>query len=319
MDRLQSVTRRDMWVHMLLYPTHTLPTAAAPVIVAVGLAAHNETLQLTLAVSAFLAGWLIQLGGVLTDNYENLVRNPDDQEHPELVQGLRSKVLTLSELKTTIVTSYFAALLAGAYLFYTSGVAVIVIGLLSIVASWMYSAGPFPFGERGLADPLFFVFFGIVSVTGSYFVQAAAAANEAATFWQNVPMTFPLSAFVLGLPIGALTTNILIIDDIRDRQFDVVKGKKTIAVRYGIKWSRVQFLALLVFSYLVPFLCWRGLDFSAWVLLPLLTVGFAIRISRKVLTLDRFPDLVPLTPMAARLLLTYAVLFAIGIAQGANR
>ena len=314
-DSARTPTRHDIWVHMLMCPTHTLPTAAAPVIVAIGLAAHNQTIQFTLALTAFLAGWLIQLGGVLTDNYENLVRNPNDQEHPELVQGLRHNVLTLLELKKTIYTCYFAALLAGAFLFYVSGFPVLVIGLLSICASWIYSAGPFPLGERGLADPLFFVFFGIVSVAGSYFVQAAPALSDTATFWQTAATTFPLSAFALGLPIGALTTNILIIDDIRDREFDVEKGKRTVAVRFGVKWSQIEFLGLLMFSYLAPILFWMGLEFSVWVLLPLMTLPFAIRLSRDVVTLDQFEDLVPMTPRAARLLLTYSALLATGVAQ----
>lgn len=314
-DSTRTIARRDIWIHMLLYPAHTLPTAAAPVIVAIGLALHNETLRVGFALTAFLAGWLIQLGGVLTDNYENLVRNPNDQEHPALVQGIRDSVLTLRGLRKMILTCYFTAMLAGAFLVYVSGFPVLVIGLLSIGASWIYSAGPFPFGEKGLADPLFFVFFGVVSVMGSYFVQAAPAVKETVGFLETLPLTFPLSALLLGLPIGALTTNILIIDDIRDKSFDAKKGKRTVAVRFGVKWSRIEFLGLLIFSYLVPLLIWLGLRFSAWALLPYLTVPFAIKISRDVLTLDRFVNLVPTTPKAARLLLAYSVLLAIGVAQ----
>ena len=300
---------------MLLYPTHTLPTAAAPVIVAIGLAAHNQTLRLSLAVIAFFAGWLIQLGGVLTDNYENLIRNPDDREHPELVQGLRQRVLTLSELKMTILTCYFAAIVAGAILFYTSGFPVLVIGFLSISASWAYSAGPFPLGSRGLADPLFFLFFGIVSVSGSYFVQAAPELGGVSSLMEAAKFTFPMSAIALALPIGALTTNILIVDDIRDRTFDVEKGKRTVAVRFGLKWSRAEFLGFLAVAYLAPFWIWLSLEFTGWVLLPCLTLPAAIRIGRDVLTLDQFEDLIPVTPRAARLLLAYAALLAAGAAR----
>jgi 1,4-dihydroxy-2-naphthoate octaprenyltransferase len=124
----------------------------------------------------------------------------------------------------------------------------------------------------------------------------------------------PLSAFALGLPIGALTTNILVIDDIRDREFDVVKGKRTVAVRFGKEWSRAEFMVLLALSYLAPLWFLLGFGFGAWILLPLLTIPYALTTARAVLTLDRFQDLVPLTPKAGRLLLAYALLLAIGSA-----
>ena len=157
MNEARVTSRRDMWVHMLLYPGHTLPTAAAPALVAVGLAVRNEVFAAVPVLLAFLAGWLIQLGGVLTDNYENLVKHPNDREHPQLVHALRDAALTLSGLRTAILGCYGVALLAGAWLLHHAGFPVLVIGLLSIGASWIYSAGPFPFGERGIADPLFFV------------------------------------------------------------------------------------------------------------------------------------------------------------------
>jgi 1,4-dihydroxy-2-naphthoate octaprenyltransferase len=175
----------------------------------------------------------------------------------------------------------------------------VVIGLASIAASWAYSAGPFAFGRHGLADPLFFLFFGVVSVLGGYYVQAHA---------------MPLAAFALGLPVGALTTNILIIDDIRDREFDRVKGKRTIAVRFGARWSRIEFAVLLAFAYLAPLAFWLGLGFGAWVLLPWLTLPLAVSTARDVFTRDRYQDLVPTTPKAGRLLLAYCVLLAIGVA-----
>ena len=315
MNEARVTSRRDMWVHMLLYPGHTLPTSAAPAMVAVGLAVRNEVFAAVPVLLAFLAGWLIQLGGVLTDNYENLVKYPNDREHPKLVHALRDGALTLSGLRTAVLGCYGVALLAGAWLLHHAGLPVLVIGLLSIGASWIYSAGPFPLGERGIADPLFFVFFGTVSVVGCYYVQAVPAYGHPA-FLETLSQAFPIAAIALSLPIGALTTNILIIDDIRDREFDIVKGKRTVAVRAGIAWSRTEFVALLLLSYLAPFWFWLGLEFGKSILLPLVTVPYALSIVRAILTLDRFEDLVPMTPKAARLLLAYAVCLAIGAANG---
>ncbi len=301
MTQTPVTSRRDMWLHMLLYPGHTLPTALAPMLVAVGLARRDAAFAALPALAAFIAGWLIQVGGVFTDNYENLVRHPDDREHPQLVSALQSGALTLGGLRAAIAVCYLGALAAGAYLLSVAGWPVLWIGLASIAASLLYSAGPRPFGLAGLADPVFLIFFGVVSVLGGYVVQAQ-------------PGSPPWNAVALGLPVGALTTCILIIDDIRDREFDIAKGKRTIAVRFGKAWSRAEFVALQAFAYLAPLWLWRALGFSAWVLLPLASLPLAVATARKVMKLDRFEDLVPMTPRAAGLLVVYSALLALGAA-----
>jgi 1,4-dihydroxy-2-naphthoate octaprenyltransferase len=302
-------SRREVWTRKLLYPGHTFPTAAAPVIVAIGLAVHDHVFAALPVALAFLAGWLIQFAGVVTDNYSNLLREPDDREHPELVQAVRSGLLSLADLRNTIMASYGLALVLGVVLTTIAGWPVIAIGLASIAASWAYSAGPWPFGRHGFADPLFFLFFGIVSVAGAYYVQAAVSLGPAD--WRAA---FPFTAFAVSLPIGALITNILIIDDIRDCEFDVAKGKNTVAVRFGKIYSRYEFIALLALAYLAPFVIWRSLGFSALVLLPLITLPLAVMTARVVWTEERFAELAPMTPRLAMLTVGYSICLAIGLA-----
>jgi 1,4-dihydroxy-2-naphthoate octaprenyltransferase len=305
-------TRREVWTRKLLYPGHTFPTAVAPIVAAIGLAQHDRVFAPLPVLLAFLAGWLIQFAGVVTDNYENLVRQPDDREHPELVQAVESGLLSLNDLRMTIFASYGLAVLFGLALFAMAGWPVIAIGLASILASWAYSAGPFPFGRHGFADPLFFLFFGTVSVLGAYYVQAAVVLGPA--HWREA---LPLTAVAVSLPIGALITNILIIDDIRDCEFDAVKGKNTVAVRFGKIYSRCEFSGLLAFAYLAPFWLWRSFGFSAWVLLPFATSPLAVLIARAVWTRDRFIELVPMTPRLAMLTVGYSICLAIGLAAPA--
>ena len=312
MERSLELSTREVWVRKLVYPAHTLPTAVAPALVAAAVAWRREVFDPGAAVIALLAGWLIQLGGVLVDNFENLVTEPDDREHPELVHALETGQLTLAGLRAAIYACYASALIAGAYLLDIAGLGVLLIGTASLAASWAYSAGPFPFGRHGLADPLFFVFFGIVSVGGIYYVQAAPALG--ATLSSGiVPEALPLSVLLLGIPVGALITNLLVIDDIRDREFDVVKGKRTIAVRYGPQWSRREFMALLAVAYASLPVFWIALGFGAWVLLPLLSVGYAASLARDVATKSTYEALLPTTPKAGRLLLAYCALLATGL------
>jgi 1,4-dihydroxy-2-naphthoate octaprenyltransferase len=300
--------RREIWTRKLLYPGHTLPTAAAPVIVAIGLAVHDGVFAPVPALLAFLAGWLIQLAGVVTDNYENLVQQPDDREHPELVDAVRSGLITLPALKTTIILCYGVASVAGLYLAYVGGAPVVVIGILSIFASWAYSSGPRSIGRLGLADPLFFLFFGVVSVIGTYYVQSAAVLGS-----ENWRAGFPATAFAVSLPIGALMTSILIIDDIRDSEFDVAKGKKTVAVRFGRSWSRAELIGMMALAYLAPFWFWLRLGLGAWTMLPLLTLPLAYLTARAVCKREKFLELVPMTPRAAMLGLAYSFLLAVGL------
>ena len=302
-------TRREVWTRKLLYPGHTLPTALAPILVAIGLALHDRVFSPVPVLLAFIAGWLIQFAGVVTDNYTNLIRQPDDREHPELVEAVKTGLLSLADLRTTILMSYGSAAVLGVALTLMAGWPVIVIGLASILASWAYSAGPFPFGRHGFADPLFFLFFGVVSVLGAYYVQAEVVLGPA--HWHEA---LPWTAVAVSLPIGALITNILIIDDIRDFAFDAVKGKNTIAVRFGKGASRAEFSLLLAFSYLAPFWFWQGLHFSAWVLLPLVTAPLALIVLRTVWVKDRFAELVPMTPRMAMLTVAYSICLAIGLA-----
>lgn len=298
MEQALNWSRRELWMRKLVYPGHTLPTAAAPALVAAGLALHDRVFHALPFLAALFSGWLIQLGGVLVDNYVNLVEQPEDREHPELVWGLKSGLLTLRSLGAAITACFALALAAGLYLVVVAGPGVVLIGGVSIAAAIAYSAGPFPVGRRGLADPLFFIFFGVISVAGTYYVQAQA---------------LPLAALALGVPVGALTTNILIIDDIRDREFDAVKGKRTVAVRFGAQWSRREFLGLLALAYLSPLWLLLEPGFGAWALLPLLSLPLAARTARKVLALDTYSALVPVTPEAGRLLLAYCVLLALGV------
>ncbi len=309
MTQASAWSRREVWTRKLLYPGHTFPTAIAPVAVAIGLAHHDGVLAAGPALLAFVAGWLIQFAGVVTDNYTNLIRQPDDREHPELVQAVSSGLLSLSFLRSTIFFSYGVAVALGLVLIAIAGWPVIVIGLLSILASWAYSAGPWPFGRHGFADPLFFLFFGTVSVIGTYYVQAAMVLGP--EHWREA---LPFTAVAVSLPIGALITNILIIDDIRDCEFDIEKGKNTIAVRFGKGWSRLEFVCLLAFAYLTPFWLWLSLGFSAWVLLPLITLPLAVIVAHAVWTRDRFAELVPMTPRLAMLTVVFSLCLAAGIA-----
>jgi len=306
-------SRRDLWIHWLVYPGHSLPTAAAPVLVAVGLAIHDHVFAFFPALVGFIASWFIHIGGLFTDNYQLVVRHPTVNEHPELLAALKDGTLTLNSMRWAIVACLGLSALTGPYLLHVAGPPVIAIGLLGMAGSLGYSAGPFPFGKLGLSDVHFFIMFGVFAPAAAYYVQAASQ-SEIASGWALLLHGMPLRAFIVGLPLGALAVNILIIDDIRDRYFDAAKGWRTGPIRFGLGWSRIEYILLVGFAYIVPIWLWLRWDLNAWVLLPLVTLPFACAIARKVWTEDSHDGLLPMSPAAAFLCLGYSIFLAAGLA-----
>ncbi|MBI4446053.1 MAG: 1,4-dihydroxy-2-naphthoate octaprenyltransferase [Acidobacteria bacterium] len=260
-------------------------------------------------MAAFASGWLVQLGGVITDNYYNLRRHADDKEHQALVEALQQKVISLKELRRTIYACYGLAVLIAFYLVHVAGFPIVVVGIACIVASVIYSAGPFPLGDHGLGDVLFFVFFGIVSVMASFYVQAINGVDEPLGGSMETPV-WPWQVLFSSFPIGALTTNILIIDNIRDLDYDRDKGEKTLAVIIGAGWSRVEFMGLLALAYAVPFAYWVHERFNHIMLLPVLSLPYALWVSAQLIRRQSYQELVPLTPQAGQVLLVYAILLS---------
>jgi 1,4-dihydroxy-2-naphthoate octaprenyltransferase len=309
--------RRHIWVDLLLYPTHTLPTAAAPMLVAIGLAIHDRVFAASPVIAAFLGSWFIHVGGVFTDNLVLITRHARVREHPELLDALSTGALTVQGLRLATFAWFAASLAVAPYLASIVGwQTVIVLGIVGCAAAVCYAGGPLPYTRPGVADPVFFVMFALVAVPASYAVQAAAHTTGAVVSLATVWNLIPARAFIAGIPVGALVTNVLLIDEIRDVDFDRAKGWHTGAVRHGRSYSRNEIAGLTVLAYVVPLWLWLGEGIGTAVLLPSATLPMAIGVARAVRRADRFEELFPLTPRASRLALLYSGLFGAGIALG---
>lgn len=299
-------------MRLLLYPGHTLPTALAPVAVAVGLALHDGVFAPMAVLVAFVGSWLIHVAGVFTDNLALLRGHPQVAEHPELLDAVRSGSLRLPFLRTVIALVFAAGAGLGALLVFRGGWPVVVLGLIGVVSAWGYAGRPLEYAARGWADVVFLTMFGVVAPLGAYYIQAAWAAGPSPGF--AAPVTPPLEAWLAGLSVGAWVTSVLVIDDIRDRSFDAAKGWRTPAVRWGLAWSRGEFVALAVFAQLWPFVLWLGMGYTPWVLLPLLTLPEGVAVVRAVLRYDTTADLFPYTPRTSRLSMLHGILLGVGLA-----
>lgn len=310
-ETAETLPRRQLWTRLLLYPGHTLPTAAAPVLVGTGLAWRDGVFAAGPALLFLLSSWLLHVAGVFADNYTLIKRYPTLPEHPELLAALAQRTLALSTLAAAIGLCLALAMAIGLVLLVQCGPWVLAMGLIGLLTSLGYHWGPWPYANRGLADPVFLLMFGVVAVAATYFVQAAAL-MPAGPWWQR-SAALPPAVWLIGLPVGALVTSVLVIDDIRDRHWDAQKGWRTGAVRWGLRWSRAEFAALVVFAYLAPLLM-VALGWGAWMLLPLLTAPLAWQALQAIRRFDDAQVLLPWTPKVARLGLIYAALQAVALA-----
>jgi 1,4-dihydroxy-2-naphthoate polyprenyltransferase len=239
----------------------TLTAAAIPVAVGSAAAAHAGHFVPLTAATAFFGALFIQIGTNLTNDYFDFKKGADNEERigPKRVtqQGLLKPGTVLG-----MALGFFAAsALCGVHLIMVGGWPILAVGIASIASGYLYTGGPYPLAYHGLGDVFVFVFFGPVAVAGTYWVQVHALDM------------LPLLASV---PVGLLSTALLVVNNLRDIPTDTRAGKRTLAVKLGERFTRVQYAALLVVAFAWPVLI--AVLFHApaallmWLALPL---GFA--------------------------------------------
>jgi 1,4-dihydroxy-2-naphthoate octaprenyltransferase len=289
----------------------TLPAAAAPVIVGVGLALDAGVFAPLPALAALIGAALIQIGTNFANDYYDAIQGADTDDREGFTRVVASGLIDPDEVKRAMWLTFAAAIVVGTYLVAVGGVPILVIGLASVAAGIAYTGGPYPLGYHGLGDVFVFVFFGVIAVTGTYYVQAAALAGGLLPL-APPPGTLTLAAFIASLPVAALSTNILVVNNVRDREEDARTGKRTLAVRFGYRFSRAQYAVLLGLAYAVPF-WFVATGHGLAVLLPLATLPLAVGVGKTVLTETAGEALNPALEATGKLLAAYAVAFAVGL------
>jgi 1,4-dihydroxy-2-naphthoate octaprenyltransferase len=309
-DTATERSRREAWL-MAARP-HTLPAAAAPVIVGVGLAVHEGLFAPLPALAAFVGVALIQIGTNFANDYYDAVKGVDTDEREGFTRVTQSGLIAPESVKRAMYATFGLAILVGVYLVWVGGLPILVVGLASVISGIAYAGGPYPLGSHGLGDLFVFVFFGVVAVMGTFYVQAAS--KLAGAFPMGIPEgTVTLAAFAASLPVAAISTNILVVNNVRDLETDREAGKKTLAVLLGYRASRGEFVGLLALSYAIPVWFWLSRGYSPAVLLPLLTIPYAAAIARTVVTDASGEALNPALEQTGKLLAGHSVLFALGL------
>jgi len=283
----------------MAFRPRTLPAAVSPVLVGSALAFSEGRFHAAAAFSCLAVALLLQIGVNLANDYFDGIRGVDAGERLGPKRVTQSGLVPAARVLRAVFLCLLLSLLPGGYLIFLGGTPILVLAVASLLSTLAYSGGPYPLASHGLGDLFVFVFFGLVGVCGTYYVQSGV---------------FSWASVCAAVPVGLLITAILVVNNYRDIPSDRKAGKRTLAVILGERATRIEFTLLLIGAYLAPFAfaVWGGRIFF-WPLLPLLTAPRACALIRS-LSRTRGEGLNRTLAETARLSLGYGVLFSLGLA-----
>jgi 1,4-dihydroxy-2-naphthoate polyprenyltransferase len=275
----------------------TLPAAVVPVAVGTAVAV-GEGIVVWRFVAALIVALAIQVGTNFANDYQDGVRGTDDVRVGP-VRLVASGLASASDVRTAALASFGVAAVFGLALAAAVGWELVLVGLLSFAAGWLYTGGPKPYGYLGLGEVFVFVFFGLVATVGSFYVQTSEVTAL---------------AVCAAVPVGLLATALLVVNNLRDIPTDTEAGKRTLAVRLGDRTTRIVYVTMLVDVFLLVIVLAVTARMPA--LLGLVGIVFAIPPIRRVRAGAKGPELIPVLGATGRAQLVTGLLLALGLALG---
>lgn len=275
----------------------TLPAALVPVMVGSALAYNHGSFNILFSVIALLCLLLIQIGTNFTNDLYDYYKGADNEKRKGPARVLASGLVTVKEMKVAITMVFVLAFLLGLYLVFRTDIVIFIIGVFSIIAGLAYTAGPFPLAYNGLGDLFVFIFFGLVGTAGTFYLHV----NE-----------FNIISILAGIPVGALITNILVVNNYRDIDTDKEVGKNTLAVLLGKNFTIFQYIFLILISFVVPIIFYLIYNMNLTILLPLILIPLAIVLIKMFFILNG-SELNKTLELTAKFSAIYGLLFSAGL------
>jgi 1,4-dihydroxy-2-naphthoate polyprenyltransferase len=294
-SKKESPGKLQSWI--LASRPKTLLASVVPVVTGTALAVSENKFVLLYSLIALVCSVLIQVGTNYVNDLYDFLNGADNAKRKGPERVLASGWIKVTEMKIASILVFLASFIFGLYLVYVSGTVVLIIGVLSIVAGIAYTAGPFPLAYNGLGDIFVFLFFGLVGTMGTYYVQAH---------------NFSVLSFIASLPVGALITNILVVNNYRDIEEDRAAKKYTLAVIFGKSFTKFEYISFIFISFLVPLLLFLKYNFHFWIFLPYLSIPIAINLIRMLFQLDG-KELNNTLELTAKFSALFGILFSIGL------
>lgn len=278
----------------------TLPAAIAPVLLGTACAAAAGGAQIVPAILAALFALFAQIACNFANDRGDFLRGADGKDRAGFARATASGWLSPREVAAGTCVAIALAALCGSGLIFFGGAWMIAVGALGILACLAYTSGPFPLAYHGLGDVFVVIFFGFVAVAFTCFVQTG---------------TFPPAVWVVALACGLGADNILLINNIRDRETDARAGKRTTVVIFGEAAAKKIFKINCAIIFLSPLILRFGFRMETLtILLPMIVLPLPLgEIFKKLRTIENPRDYNALLAKVAGTLLLYAVAQSIGL------
>jgi len=275
----------------------TLWAGAAPVVVAAGLAHGDAAFHGLAAFCALLGALLIQIGTNFANDYFDFVKGTDTAARVGPTRATQAGWVQPAAMRRATLLTFALVFVPGAYLIARGGWPLLAIGLISIACGILYTAGPYPLAYVGLGDVFVLLFFGPVAVGGAYYVQA-------------LEVTAPV--LVAGLGPGLISVALLTVNNLRDVDTDRAAGKRTLAVRFGPRFARHEYLACLFGAALaVPLYFYATTGNRFFFIVPFAVFLLARPVLKPILTTNDGPTLNAILARTGAILLVHSTTFAL--------
>ena len=275
----------------------TLPAAISPVILGCALAYHDGSFYFFICIMTILAAVLIQIGANFANDVFDFQKGTDRDDRLGPTRATQYGLISAKKMKKAMWQTFALAICVGFYLAFIGGWPIVWIGLASIAAGIAYTGGPYPLGYHGWGEVFVFIFFGLIAVPGSYYLQSGTV-NEM-SFW-------------MGAVTGMLATAILVVNNLRDADTDKLSGKRTLAVRFGKKFSKIQYSILILIPFLLPLYIWWNIENELSLLITIIALPISFHLINQIFSLTG-SDLNIVLARTARFLFIFTILFSVGL------
>ncbi|WP_291327659.1 1,4-dihydroxy-2-naphthoate polyprenyltransferase [Desulfovibrio sp. UCD-KL4C] len=289
--------KTSLYSWILAVRPKTLPAAVCPVLVASALAFQADSFQWVPALLCLLFALLIQIGTNFANDYFDFIKGADTEERQGPKRMTASGVISLSKMKFMTAVIFFLAFIVGVGLLPFGGWWLLAVGILSIFLGYGYTGGPFPLAYLGLGEIFVMIFFGWVAVGCTYMVQAGGI---------NYIVLLAATA------IGALSTNLLVVNNHRDVETDIKANKRTLAVRFGRKFSAFEYRIWFGLALLCTLIIACILK-SFWMLLPFAVLPLGIKLCVMIGLPQTGAVYIRMLGKTAAVLVLYSLLMSIGL------
>lgn len=295
---LSSLNRHSIKIWIDAARPQTLAAAFVPVCVGAALAIYHGAFNWMATLVALLCAFLIQIGTNFANDYFDFQKGADTPERIGFERATAKGLISARLMRNAMILTMGLAFISGLYLVWHAGWVIFWLGVASLICGILYTGGPFPLGYNGLGDLFVFIFFGIVAVMGTYYVNALEWSED--SFWAS-------------LAVGALSTNILVVNNLRDIEQDGPAGKNTLGVLFGEKVLKWEYLLMMILALSIPPHFYFQLDYDIVIFLSYITLPMAGFLVYKIWMEEDKRKLNKALEQTAQFMTLFGILFSAGI------